>query len=60
MGSKSLKTQYGGRVSVHYFDLFDPDCPVILANGQFTVVLVNDIVVSSGGKISIPLNNFYF
>lgn len=50
-----LKTQYGDRISVHYFDLFDPDCPVILTNGQLPVVLVNEIVVSSGGKISIPL-----
>lgn len=48
-----LKTQYGDRISMHYFDLFDPDCPVIPENAQLPVVLVNTFVVSSGEKISI-------
>ncbi|MHB8086986.1 MAG: hypothetical protein ACYDH2_01940 [Anaerolineaceae bacterium] len=50
-----LKAQYGDRISMQYFDLFDPECPPIPANSQLPVVLVNEIVVSSGGKISIPL-----
>ena len=50
-----LKTQYGDQISVQYIDLFDPDCPPIPANSQLPVVLINEGVVSSGGKISIPL-----
>ena len=50
-----LQTQFVDQISVHYFDLFDPDCPPIPADSQLPVVLVNEIVVSSGGKISIPL-----
>lgn len=50
-----LTAQYGDEISVRYFDLFDPDCPSIPANSQLPVVLVNDVVVSSGGKVSIPL-----
>ena len=50
-----LHGQYGDWVRVNYFDLFAPDCPQLPANSQLPVVMVNDKVVSSGGKISIPL-----
>lgn len=50
--SDRLKTQYGDRISVRYYDLFDLDCPPIPANSLLPVVMVNEIVVSSGGKIS--------
>ena len=50
-----LRALYGGQVSVQYYDLFDPNCPTIPPDSQLPVVLVNGIVVSSGGKISIPL-----
>lgn len=50
-----LFAKYGDGVRVHYYDLFDPDCPGIPVNSQLPVVFVNEIVVSSGGKISIPL-----
>jgi len=50
-----LRSRYGDQVSVLYFDLFDPDCPMIPPDSQLPVVLVDGIVISSGGKISIPL-----
>lgn len=50
-----LKARYGGQVEVAYFDLFDPNCPTIPSDGQLPLVLVDGKMVSSGGKISIPL-----
>ena len=50
-----LKNRFGSQVEVKYFDLFDPDCPALPENAQLPVVLVNDILVSNGGKISIPV-----
>ena len=50
-----LKTRFGEEVSVRYFDLFDTDCPPIPEGVQLPLVLVNGEVLSSGGKISVPL-----
>lgn len=50
-----LQTRFGEEVCVQYFDLFDPDCPSIPAGAQLPLVLVNGEVLSSGGKISVPL-----
>lgn len=50
-----LQTKFGSRVSTRYFDLFDPDCPTFPPESQLPVVFVNEKVISSGGKISIPL-----
>lgn len=50
-----LARRFGDGVRVEYFDLFDPDCPAIPQGAQLPVVLVDDRLVSSGGKISIPL-----
>lgn len=50
-----LKGRYGTAVSVRYFDLFDPDCPSISADAQLPLVIINGQVLSSGGKISMPL-----
>ncbi len=49
-----LHQRYGEAVQVHYYDLFDPDCPALPAGAQLPVVLVNGGVVTMGGKISIP------
>ena len=49
-----LKTRFGEAVKVHYFDLFDADCPPMPVNAQLPLVLVNNEVLSSGGKISVP------
>ncbi len=50
-----LKARFGEAVQVQYFDLFDADCPPMPANAQLPLVLVEDEVVISGGKISIPI-----
>ena len=50
-----LKNRFGEAVQVKYFDLFDADCPPMPANAQLPLVYVEDEVVISGGKISIPI-----
>lgn len=50
-----LSARFGDRVSVRYFDLFDSDCPALPDNAQLPLVLLNDEVLSSGGKISVPV-----
>jgi len=49
-----LKARFGEAVQVRYFDLLDPECPALPADAQLPMVLVEDQVVSSGGKISMP------
>lgn len=50
-----LKTRFGEVVNVQYFDLFDVGSPSIPAGMQLPLVLVNGKILSSGGKISVPL-----
>jgi hypothetical protein len=50
-----LAHRFGDAVRVQYFDLFDPGCPSFPPGSQLPVVLVNGEVVSSGGRISVPL-----
>ncbi len=50
-----LKARFGEAVQVQYFDLFDADCPPMPASAQLPLVLVEDEVVISGGKISLPI-----
>jgi disulfide oxidoreductase YuzD len=50
-----LKARFGDAVEIHYYDLFDADCPVMPESAQLPLVLVDGGVVSSGGKISIPI-----
>lgn len=50
-----LNEKYGSNVITHYFDLFDSDCPKFPSDMQLPIVFVNEKIVSSGGKISIPL-----
>ena len=50
-----LKNRFGESVQVKYFDLFDADCPPMPSNAQLPLVYVEDEVVISGGKISIPI-----
>ena len=49
-----LIARFGDRVGVRYFDLFDPDCPALPTGAQLPLVIIDDEVLSSGGKISIP------
>lgn len=53
--SGQLRSRYGDLVQLQYYDLFDPNCPTLPPDGQLPVVFVDDILLSSGGKISIPL-----
>ena len=53
--AEKLAPKFGDSVEVLYFDLFDPDCPAIPPNVQLPLILVDNQVLSSGGKISIPL-----
>jgi hypothetical protein len=50
-----LEVKFGSKVTTRYFDLFDPECPTIPPGSQLPIVMVNEKVLSSGGKISIPL-----
>lgn len=50
-----LALRFGDSVRVVYADLFDPDCPPLPEGAQLPLVLVDGAVVSSGGKVRIPL-----
>ena len=50
-----LRQRFGEKVQVRYYDLFDPDCPQIQPGAQLPLVLVNNEVITNGGKISIPI-----
>ena len=52
--SGKIKAQFGASVEVIYYDLFDPACPALPPDTQLPLVLVNDEVLTSGGKISMP------
>lgn len=53
--AQQLYARYGSQVRLQYYDLFDADCPAIPPEVQLPLVLINGMVISSGGKISIPL-----
>ena len=50
-----LRSRYGESVRVQYYDLFDPACPILPPDSQLPVVFVDEVLISSGGKISIPV-----
>ncbi len=51
---RQLVAKFGETVQVRYYDLFDNDCPSMPSGTQLPLVCVNDEVLSSGGKISVP------
>lgn len=53
--AEQLTARFGDAVQVQYLDLFEPACPPLPPGAQLPLVLVNDEVLSSGGKISIPV-----
>jgi hypothetical protein len=53
--ARELGRRFGDQIAVRYYELFDPDCPSFPEGCALPVVLVNQQLVSSGGKISIPL-----
>jgi disulfide oxidoreductase YuzD len=50
-----LKARFGEAAEVRYFDLFDANCPPMPENAQLPLVMIEGEVISSGGKISVPL-----
>jgi hypothetical protein len=54
-----LKARYEAAVSVRYHDLFEPGCPPLPPDSQLPLVLVNDDLLSSGGKLSLPIVRRY-
>lgn len=50
-----LALRFGERVRITYADLFDPGCPPLPASAQLPLVLVDGAVLSSSGKIRVPL-----
>ena len=50
-----LSTRFGNEVQVKYNDLFDADCPPMPDNAQLPLVMIAGEVISSGGKISVPV-----
>ena len=54
-----LHNRFGPAVQVHYFDLFDPDCPPLPPDSQLPLVLINGQMVPSNGKISLPVIRRY-
>ena len=52
--AEKLRRRYGTAVTVAYYDLFDPDCPVLPPDAQLPLVLVDGVVLTSGGKLSMP------
>jgi hypothetical protein len=50
-----LHARFGESVRLQYYDLFDLECPALPPDSQLPVVFVNGEMISSGGKISIPL-----
>ncbi|MBZ0305412.1 MAG: hypothetical protein K8I82_05030, partial [Anaerolineae bacterium] len=53
--ASKLYPQFGNTVQVKYYDLFDSDCPPMSPEAQLPFVLVDEKLLSSGGKISLPL-----
>lgn len=53
--SGRLRGRFGDAVQVEYFDLFEPACPPLPEGAQLPLVLIRGEVVSSGGKLSLPL-----
>lgn len=50
-----LCSRFGETVRVQYYDLFDPNCPTLPPDSQLPIVFVDEVLVSIGGKISIPI-----
>jgi hypothetical protein len=50
-----LRARFGNDVQIKYYDLFDADCPAVPDNAQLPLVMIEGAVISSGGKISVPV-----
>lgn len=52
--AEQLRQRFGERVTVQYYDLFDPACPALPDGAQLPLVLVNGALLTNGGKVSVP------
>ncbi len=52
--ARQLAARFGDAVQVQFVDLFDGDCSSLPPGPQLPLVLINDEVLSSSGKVSIP------
>jgi len=52
---KYTDQRFGESMDVQYFFLCDPECPPMPPGAQLPLVLVNGDVLTSGGKISVPV-----
>jgi hypothetical protein len=52
--ASQLTARFGLAVQAEYYDLFDPACPSLPPGAQLPIVIVNRVVISQGGKISVP------
>jgi len=52
--AKQLQQRFGDAVRVEYYDLFDPKCPSLPSDAKLPLVLVEGVVISNGGKFSMP------
>jgi len=50
-----LHARFGENVQLEYYDLFDAACPSMVENAKLPLVIVEGEVISTGGKISVPL-----
>lgn len=49
-----LTARFGDAVQVEYYDLFDPNLPLMPSEAGLPLVLVQGELISHGAKISIP------
>ena len=49
-----LRDRYGDAVRLEYYDLFDADAPPLPEQCALPVVIVDGVVIATGGKISMP------
>jgi disulfide oxidoreductase YuzD len=50
-----IEQRFREQVRVEYRDLFDPACPTLPPEATLPVVFVDGKVISTGGKLSLPL-----
>ncbi|MDO9545227.1 MAG: hypothetical protein Q7J07_00560 [Pelolinea sp.] len=53
--ASKMTALYGDQVAVKYFDIFDPDCPILPPDAKLPVVKINEEILSMGEKISMKL-----
>lgn len=52
--SRELERSFGDAVRVEYHDLFEAGCPVLPADANLPIVLIDGEPIGMGKKISLP------